>query len=357
MKHYEHRIVDFLHTGALAANTVWTPTPLEIDVDEMGEVVWAEVYSPVALGGEELLSRWYLRLDGNNYDDHMSIAGTRSECVTPPKNATITADGIVAFGTPFVDAVKKAMPALENTCPKFKRTIGIQAWAGLGGITADFLVRLHCYIYRKEELPFIATEMPAISSIYDAPRRRTIAVNKRAVPVNYENWDNLPGGLDQSAPMIHPYWRWAANFIATTANTDYGFRPLLGTVDPAQEWQELYWNFESGEDVLIVKGIGVRPDAAGNLMETVLKIAGDDHPRYRIPTALDINNPLANAIHYGQIYPIDGVGDPWFRGIPKLDKNYVIYNEIGEINVRDGGVAVLANAIRVAMNGILIELV
>ena len=360
MKHYEHRYYDFIFAAAApqAAGTLWTPAPFILDVEEMGEVVWAEVFAPVALGGEELILRWYPVLDGNNYDAHLSLGGTRSENMTPPEQVSL--GGVVAFGTPFANAMKTPATAMiENTCPKFKKQIGVESMAGVGGISVPYTIRLHCYIYRTDELAAIGTVMPGLESINDAPRRRIIQVKKADVPVSYENWDNLPGGLDQTAPMIHPYWRWATNFIATTVNTDYNFRVLSGTINPVLPWQELYWNFEDGEDILIVKGVGIRADNAGSLMETVLKIDGDDHPRTRIPTAFDpaLANPLANALHYGQIFPLDAVGDPWFKRIPKFDRPYIIYNEIGEVNVRDNGVAVLAGAMRVALNGAHIELV
>ena len=46
MKHFERRIIEFRHTGVQAANTPWEPTPFEIETDEMGEIVFAEVDSP-----------------------------------------------------------------------------------------------------------------------------------------------------------------------------------------------------------------------------------------------------------------------------------------------------------------------
>jgi len=64
-KHFELRIVEFRQTAAQGAGTVWTPTPFEIEADEMGEIVFAETFPPVkADGTEEILERWYPVLEG-----------------------------------------------------------------------------------------------------------------------------------------------------------------------------------------------------------------------------------------------------------------------------------------------------
>ncbi|MBA7475774.1 hypothetical protein ES707_11147 [subsurface metagenome] len=358
MKHFEHRIVTFEHTGALAAGNVWSPPVHEVDVDEMGEIVFAEVDPPVTGGGaEEVINRWYPVLDGSNYDDYLALNGTHSPLMNPPQINTL--GNIVAFGTPLATAIDKAFPMLENTCPKFKKSVGVRAWAGAGGITADFRIRLHIYVYRKDELPHIAASVPGVPSLFDKARNRSIPVNKGAVVLTYDNWDNLPGGLDQTLPSIHPYWRWSENHAATTPNSDYSFRTVLGNVDPTEAWKELYWNFEEGEHILIVRGLGVRADPAGHLMDTALKIAGDYHPRYRIPTAMDGvgGNPLANAIHFGHMYPFDALTSYYFAPIPKFDRPYIIYDEIGEVIIRDDGIAVVADHVKLALNGVLIELV
>jgi len=348
MKHFELRMVEFRQTAAQGAGTVWSPTPFEVEADEMGEIVFAEVFPPVkADGTEEILERWYPVLDGSKYDDYLALNGTKSPLMNPPK--TNIMDNIVAFGTPLVEAVRKATPMLEARCPKFKSKVSVETWAGAGGISVPYRIRLWIYVYRKEELPAIAPAIPAFASINDVARRRVIPINKPSVPLTYDNWDKLPGGLMQAVPKINPFFTWAENEKATTPNVDYQFRVDLGTVDQAKPWQELHWDYEDGTKVLIVNGLGVR--APTNLKDTCLMIADDEHPRKRITTE-EFNNP----IHFGHIYPMAPSDHPYYLPIPKFDRPYIIYREIGSVVVRDNGTAVTADTIKVAVSAVKIDL-
>ena len=347
MKHYEHRVIEFKHTGAQGAGTVWSPTPFEIETDEMGEIVFAEVFPPVTdAGAEEVLERWYPVLDDSKYDDYLALNGTRTPNMNPP--VLETQGNIVAFGTPLCEAVKKPYPMYEARCPKFKSRISVETWAGTGGISADYLIRLHVYVYRKEELARIATVVPGLAAISDIARGRRIPVGKPAIALSYDNWDKLPGGLMQAVPKINPFMTWAQNANATTPNQDYEFRVVLGNVDATKPWQELYFDYEDRSKILIINGLGVR--AATNLKDTCIKIAGDEHPKYRIPTR-EFNNP----INFGTLRPLVDV--PQYVPIPKFDRPYVIYGEKGSVIIRDNGTAVSANAVRVALSGVKIELV
>jgi len=81
-------------------------------------------------------------------------------------------------------------------------------------------------------------------------------------------------------------------------------------------------------------------------------IADDEHPRKRITTE-EYNNP----IHYGHIYPMAPSDHPYYLPIPKFDRPYIIYREIGSVVVRDNGTTVSADTIKVALSGVKIELV
>lgn len=308
-------------------------------------------YEDFTLAGAagEILERWYPVLDGSKYDNYLALNGTRLPLMNPHEIA-LSRGNIVAFGTPVVEAVNKAVPMLEARCPKFKSKVGVEAWAGTGGITAPYQIRLHLYIYRKEELPNIAPQVPGLASITDKARRRTIPVGKSAIALTYDNWDKLPGGLMQSVPKINPFMTWAQNAVDTTPNVDYSFRAILATIDTAKPWRELYFDYEDGARILIINGLGIR--APANLKDTALIIAGDYHPKTRIPTQ-EFNNP----IHFGHIYPFKPADVPEYVPIPKWDRPYIIYGEIGEVVVRDNGAAVAADSIRVALSGVKIELV
>ncbi|GAJ00919.1 unnamed protein product, partial [marine sediment metagenome] len=235
-------------------------------------------YEDFTLAGAagEILERWYPVLDGSKFDNYLALNGTRLPLMNPLEIA-LSRGNLVAFGTPVVEAVKKAVPMLEARCPKFKSKVGVEAWAGTGGIAAPYRIRLHLYIYRKEELPNIGAFVPGLASITDKARRRTIPVGKDAIRLTYDDWDKLPGGVMQAVPKINPFFTWAQNEVDSTPNVDYSFRASLGTIDTAKPWQELYFNYEDGSKILIINGLGVR--APANLKDTALIIAGDYHPK------------------------------------------------------------------------------
>ncbi|GAI72652.1 unnamed protein product, partial [marine sediment metagenome] len=163
-------------------------------------------YAELTLTGAagEILERWYPVLDGSKYDNYLALNGTRLPLMNPPEIA-LSRGNIVAFGTPVVEAVNKAVPMLEARCPKFKSKVGVEAWAGTGGINVPYRIRLHLYIYRKEELPNIGAFVPGLASITDKARRRTIPVGKETIRLTYDDWDKLPGGVMQAVPKINPF--------------------------------------------------------------------------------------------------------------------------------------------------------
>ncbi|GAI95535.1 unnamed protein product, partial [marine sediment metagenome] len=156
-------------------------------------------------------------------------------------------------------------------------------------------------------------------------------------------------GKDQSIPKINPLIRYAYNLLATDGKSgDYQFRYKTGNV--AETDEDMYFDFDS-LDAILVEGIGIRPDALGNLAKTALKIGGDYHPKPLIPTTLT-NNPL----HFGWADPFFPSTIPLYYAIPKLERPYLIWNEIGQVIAQDGGTAVVINALIAALTGIRIEM-
>ena len=90
MEHFELRcLCDYFHTGAQAVNTWARPTPLavngELESDERGEVIYAEIWSPVTgLGVEEELLRIIPVLDGEEYGKYVSLNGIWATVMAPP---------------------------------------------------------------------------------------------------------------------------------------------------------------------------------------------------------------------------------------------------------------------------------
>jgi len=88
--------------------------------------------------------------------------------------------------------------------------------------------------------------------------------------------------------------------------------------------------------------------------------------RDRIPTPQSFTPETEglNPLHFGHAYPFFAANIPLFRTIPKLEKPYLIWNEIGMVVVRDDGTIIPAantgveppTGIVVALTGIRIEM-
>ncbi|GAI70625.1 unnamed protein product [marine sediment metagenome] len=349
MEHYELRVLaDYLHTGAQAVNTWERPTPRtvlgELERDERAEAVFAEIVSPVTgVGVEEELKKIIPVLDGQKYGEYVSLSGIRSSVMAPPKGR-IWGAKLYSFGTPMSNN-----PLLSTTL-KYSESITVETLVGATtAITQNYRIRLWGYIYKVGELSRVFGTMLFPASLIDRARGRTLPISKAAIPVNGDTWRTLPGGKDQSIPKINPLIRYAYNLLATDAKSgDYQFRYETGNV--AETDENLYFDFGS-LDAVLVEGLGIRPDAAGNLAKTALKIGGDYHPKGLIPTTLT-NNPL----HFGWADPFFPDTIPLYYAIPKLERPYLIWNEIGMLIVRDDGTEIGINALIAALTGIRIEM-
>ncbi len=352
-EHNEMRLLaDFLG-GAQAVNTWARPTPAavggELEVDERGEVVYAEVWSPVTGPGvEEQLRKIIPVLDGEEYGKYISLSGIRATNMAPPKDRT-WAGRLYSFGTPHSNN------PLLNTTLKFKQNLTVACLVGPTiAITQPYRVRLWGYVYKTAEIPNAFGTMMFPASLTERARNRTIVLNKAPIPVTADTWLTLPGGKDQAIPKVNPFARYAYNLLATDGmQGDYQFRLTTGGVIDEQE--NMYWEYDD-KDALVVEGLGVK--AAGTLARTGLRIAGDYHPKgpttraSLFPTTVGINQ-----LNYGQLFPFAPVDHPYFAAIPKPDRPYLIWNEIGYVVIRDDGTAVVAaNAVQVALTGIRLEM-
>lgn len=354
MEHYELRLLcDYLHTGAQAVNTWARPTPLavngELETHERGEVVYAEIWSPVTgLGVEEELRKVILVADGEELGSYISLSGIRATVMAPPKDR-IWAGRLVAFGTPMSNN------PLLNTTVKYKHSITVNCQAGpTVAITQDYRVRLWGYVYQETELPRVFGTMMFPAQLRDSARNRTITLSKSPIAVNGDSWLTLPGGKDQSIPKINPFVRWAYNLLATDGmQGDYQLRFDVGNVNESEE--NMYFSFDE-KDALLIQGLGVK--AAANLARTGLMIDGDYHPKGRttrvalFPTTIGINE-----LNFGHLAPFAPVAHPYYAAIPLLSRPYLIWNEIGMVVIRDDGTApVAANSTLVALTGIRLEM-
>jgi hypothetical protein len=378
MEHYELRLLaDFLQTVPQAANTWARPTPLavggELELDERGEVVYAEIQPPIAAGlTDEDLRKVVIVLDGHETGPYVSLSGVRTSCMAPQKER-IWRNHLYSFGSPH-----NTNPLL-NTTLKYKQNVTVACLAGpnvlgITGAAQPYRVRLWGYVYKASELPsaFNGGMMQFPAYLVDGARHRTVPINKGAIPVTAESWLTLPGGVDQAVPKINPFARYAYNALATDGlQGDYQFRFTNGGV--IEEQENLYFEFDE-KDALLIEGLGVTANFDNlmpplgvfpNLSRTGLRIAGDYHPKG--PTTRQSLYPtdgLINQLVYGR-WPVSFLSvfpmPPFdiFSAIPKLDRPLLIWNEIGYVTIRDDGVAAVPAdpaGVTVALTGIRIEM-
>jgi hypothetical protein len=375
-EHYELRLLaDYVHPAALlpqAVNTWRRPTPLavggELENDERGEVVYAEIYSPTAAGwaADEELRKVVVVADGQETGKYVSLSGVRSNNMAPPKNR-IWNGRLFSFGTP-----RSNNPLLSTTI-KYKQNVTVACLAGpLLPITIGYRVRLWGYVYKANELPAVFGTMNFPAYLVDHARGRTLAINKSPIPVNAETWLTLPGGKDQAIPKINPFARYAYNAQVTDGlQGDYQFRFQTGGV--IEEQEDMYFEFDD-KDALLIEGLGIAAandagGALGNLARTGLRISGAYHPKgpttqlSLYPTNGDpaVNPSLRiNQLNYG-LFLLDTAvipsSPPMYEVIPKLERPLLIWNEIGFVVVRDdGALAIPVDTIVAALTGIRIEM-
>ncbi len=382
MEHYEMRLLaDYTQPAppvVQAANTWNRPTPAqvggELEADERGEIVLAEIQPPVdGIGiNDEDLRKVVIVLDGHETGEYVSLSGIRTTLMAPPKDH-IWGGKLYSFGTP------RSTNPLLNTTLKYKQNVTVAclagpAAAGITGASQQYRVRLWGYVYKADELPiaFEGGVMRFPTFFNDRARRRIVNISKDPIRINADTWQTLPGGVNQAIPKVNPFARFAYNALATDGlQGDYQFRfTQRGVLD---ENENLYWEFDD-MDALLIEGLGVSPSfdtlmppAPGvfpNLARTGLRIDGDYHPKG--PTtrqSLIPTDALMNHINYGwfpvvwntvaPIAPLD-----IYVAIPKLERPYLIHNEIGMVVIRDNGVAVPADplGVTVAITGIRVEM-
>ncbi len=401
MEHYELRLLaDYLQPAVggvpvLQPSNTWVrPTPLavggELEQDERGEVVFAEITPPINGGfTDEDLRKVVIVLDGHETGQYISLSGIRTSCMAPQKER-IWNGHLFSFGEP------RSSNPLKNTTLKYKQNVTVACLAGPdltgGGITGvqqQYRVRLWGYVYKASELASafpggLMGDIGPFAYLVDTARRRTVPINKpinpitgtQQIPVNADSWTTLPGGVDQAISKINPFARYAYNALPTDGlQGDYQFRFTQGGV--VEEQENLYWEFTE-KDALLIRGLGITANndtlmppfgAFPALARTGLRIAGDYHPKG--PTTRQSMFPTDGAINqlvYGRwplsflnVFPLPPFDI--FSAIPLLDRAYLIWNEIGMVVIRDNGVAIPASVpppglggVTVAVTGIRIEM-
>jgi len=345
-------LADFLHTGAQAAGDTYDFTAKKLESDEVAEIEYIEIFSPIgAWPGEDLLHVVPV-IDGHRIEEYVSLSGRYTSNMAPPRLHQMSGPSplqsnriVFSFGTPGVED-----PFL-NTTLKAKKSISIRTRAGDNGITQNYRIRVWGRLYKGEAMlrsVFGDRVYGAEATIEDRNRGKSLSVTKDAVDVSIKNWDTFVGGMKQSKPEIMPMVRYAYNAVATTANSPFDFNYSDG--DVANDWEDMYFDFGTSE-ALFVKGIGVRSQT--HLKYMGLKIGDREYPRCAGDEKLfrvDYNN---NPLHFGHGYPLFPQDFPLFVPMPLLPMGYLIHNEKGRVIVYDDGTSVPADDGNIPTAGII----
>jgi hypothetical protein len=368
-------LADYLQPAAQAANTWARPTPAavggELELDERAEIVYAEIQPPVdAIGlNDEDLRKVVIVLDGHETGAYVSLSGIRTSLMAPIKER-IWNGHLFSFGKP------SSNNPLESTTLKYKQNVTVACLAGpnvlgITGATQPYRIRLWGKVYKTKELPDVFGSMQFPAYLTETARKRTITLAKAPIAVTGDSWTTLPGGVDQAIPKVNPFARYAYNALPTDGlRGDYQFRFTNGGV--IEEQENMYWEFDE-KDAILVLGLGVTANndtlmppigAFPNLARTGLRIAGDYHPKGpTTPQSLFPTDAFINKLNYGRfdivwnvVFPIAPID--LYAAIPKLDRPYLIWNEIGHVVIRDNGAVVPADplGVTVALTGIRIEM-
>jgi hypothetical protein len=349
-------IADFTRAAAaLAAGASFNFTASKLETDEVAEIEYLEIFSPLLGVGIEDLRSVIPVIDGHALEEYVHLNGRYDYNMAPPRLHQMAGPSplqsqshVFSFGTPGVE------DPLLNTTLKVKDTLSVRLVAGTAATTQQIRVRAWGYLYKGEDTIkslYGDSVYGASADMYDYNRGKHLAVEKAEVPITRDNWDMLVGGTRQNSPQVMPFVRWGYNLLATTANELYDFDYDSGRV--ANSYENMYFDFDEN-DALFVSGIGVRNPST--LRYLGLKIGDREYPRgggdetmFRV----DFNN---NPMHFGQGTPMFPAAFPIFMPIPELPLKYLIHNEKGRLVVQDDGTAVALNTIIAAIKGVKVDL-
>lgn len=361
---------DFLYDvskyGELAPNTEWRPSArlgnAELGTRQVAEIRAMAIIPPVVIDqdagtrtAQELRDVYLVLDDDYSLQPFMNLSGTDTTLMTPDPRK-VEHGKVIYFGDSIVDVVRQGQPTVNQlvraAIPRYRQQVRVVARAGATPITQNFRIILLGHVYYEEELPLLLDSrvLSGRVQIRDRARGVELAFDKGEIPIDFENWQRLPGGSRQSKPIIHPFWRHARNAQPTTINTPYQFRFETGGV--ASSHEELWFPYDrsSYDKAILLRGLGVR--YAPNLAYAYIhNTAGGKHEIYpRNKVKIDAEwNPL----HFGLLPFVDPT-QVQYRPIPRLD--YLIYQDEIYVAIQDNGKApVAANSVHVAVNGVIFD--
>ena len=323
----------------------------ELAADECAEVVMADIIPPVNGGVAEDLRYIGLILDGTREQRHY-LPGSATYLTHAPKWALLHGYRIY-FGKPVWNLKGKSpedkfLDMMSATCPKYKRSVSIECYAQ-GAVNVQFRVILYGYRYRAQDLAYVTSVIGGADYLIDpSTGRKSQYVAKSPILPTWQNWTQLPGGMEQGTPKVFGFMRLALNRIASTVNTPFSMRyeSVQNVLNP---WEELFFNYDVEDKIAVIRGLGVRN--LTNIDEIWVDVNGEERPFSRWPISSGYNPFI-----FGQVQPLLPAGMPLYATIPMLPDPILIAGEKANIYFEDNGVACGAGSVAIIVNGQLVEL-
>jgi hypothetical protein len=295
--------------------------------------IFNELTAPgYAAGSPDPLGAVGLRIPGTgipiNFGLPMLLGGRPEECtpkVVPGKaleveiGAPPATEGGVALTQPWTVRVWMAR---VNGVQKVKDILKVQSAAtGQGYYDGN---TMNCS-FDIGDLA-VHEKMPVRSKITGNPMKNMIPEQGSFDP--QEHWGKLPGGMEQDRPKMHVYSIFAKQMATTTANEWYQYTAAQQRVQ--DKLADLYWDFTK-RDALKITHLGFKNPSVGVIDRLWLRRTGREvEQMYEVQVA---KNPFSMPRTRDPAMPM-------YAGPTKLGKAFLVWNEIGSIEMK-GTVAVV----------------
>jgi len=327
-KHFYMTFLKWKHTGTQAEDSKASSDVVRID--KAFQVHRAILFPPYNATGalENLLIT--LKVDDKLFDKiHLH---TR---MCAPLNGHGSLAVIIPLG------FNRTVDPRYNTCLKGVKTLQVETYGGLGGITGDYEIWLQGDWFEDDKAMqdfFGETEFnPDPVKIRDPFRAHEITIH-RPTKLTKEEWTKASAGvIDAPKPRVLPYFTYARNKKATIANKEFPLDIRFENVK--EDWMSMYWDASEGTFGVYINKLGVHPH--DNLLNTWIEIGGDEYPKGRWITEYYRNElPLP--------FLVDDAQSKWVREVGR-EMALLVYEETGDVRIVDNGTSIPADKVWVGL--------
>jgi len=306
--------------------------------DEVLEVFRIELIPPVDTTTKTVKKLRYVTLLVNGKEYETIRINSVMAPLEQPNNAGVAVDlGVPVLHRPILGYLPSIF---DMTCPKVARgqSLAVKTVAD-EEITQSYSVILKCARV-KGQSKLIEVLGPTYTPGPTSIMLDSDMYVKNMPAATLESFDELPGGLAQSKPIILPWVTYARNVKNTTVNQWYDFEYDTGV---KYAWMDLSFNLAFKDEAYLVKALGVIPHANSKALR--LYVDGRiTNPEFSIKTDYNFFYPP-------MYYSTDANAAMKRAGPVFLKKPFLFHGVKGGIQVVDNGTAIPADGIEVMVWG------